>query len=144
MLTHGAQNVFSLRSFAHHLYTSTEGFYIIRYPNLQYIFISLHTFYSFCRSSIGDGFDSWAALQNPGPNPHVLIGALVGGPNQYDQYTDDRENYETNEVTCDYNAGFQSVLAGLVEYINKYRLSMVNMVDNRMAILINWLYQVID
>jgi hypothetical protein len=74
-------------------------------------------FGSFCRSSIGDGFDSWDALHNAGPNPHIIFGALVGGPNQNDEYADDRENFKTNEVACDYNAGFQSVLAGIVEYI---------------------------
>ena len=48
------------------------------------------------------------------PFPHVLEGALVGGPGAADdQYNDDRNDYIENEVTLDYNAGFQSVLAGL-------------------------------
>ena len=48
------------------------------------------------------------------PFPHVLEGALVGGPGAPDdQYNDDRNDYIENEVTLDYNAGFQSVLAGL-------------------------------
>ena len=45
-------------------------------------------------------------------NPHQLNGALVGGPsNDQDSYTDDRTNYITNEVTLDYNAGFQGAVA---------------------------------
>jgi len=52
-------------------------------------------------------------LQQPGPNPHVLYGALVGGPGQTDNYEDKRDNYVNNEVACDYNAGFQSAVAGL-------------------------------
>ena len=70
------------------------------------------------------------AINNPGPNWQVLKGALVGGPNENDEYDDDRANYrvswctiiilslklpflQTNEVGTDYNAGFQSALAGL-------------------------------
>ncbi|XP_061163624.1 endoglucanase 4-like [Saccostrea echinata] len=56
---------------------------------------------------------SFADQQQPGPNPHTLYGALVGGPNGNDQYTDDRKDYVSNEVACDYNAGFQSAVAGL-------------------------------
>ncbi|BFZ07399.1 hypothetical protein BsWGS_10438 [Bradybaena similaris] len=47
------------------------------------------------------------------PNVHILYGALVGGPGEKDDYTDDRTNYVNNEVACDYNAGFQGAVAGL-------------------------------
>ncbi|XP_061198129.1 endoglucanase E-4-like isoform X1 [Saccostrea echinata] len=53
-----------------------------------------------------------AYLTRKGPNPHVLYGGLVGGPDVHDRYTDDRQNYQINEVACDYNAGFQSAVAG--------------------------------
>ena len=46
-------------------------------------------------------------------NAHVLKGALVGGPDENDNYKDDRKDYVMNEVTTDYNAGFQSSVAGL-------------------------------
>ena len=46
-------------------------------------------------------------------NPMTLYGALVGGPDQWDNYNDDRNDYVANEVACDYNAGFQSALAAL-------------------------------
>ena len=46
------------------------------------------------------------------PNPHVLYGALVGGPGRNDDYQDKRSNYVNNEVACDYNAGFQTAVAG--------------------------------
>ncbi|XP_077990545.1 endoglucanase E-4-like [Glandiceps talaboti] len=48
-----------------------------------------------------------------GPNHHVLYGAMVGGPDNDDQWEDNRQNYFQNEVACDYNAGFQSAVAGL-------------------------------
>lgn len=47
-----------------------------------------------------------------GPNPQVLYGALVGGPDQNDKYNDDRDDTLRNEVACDYNAGLQSSVAG--------------------------------
>ncbi|CAC5367752.1 E3.2.1.4 [Mytilus coruscus] len=46
------------------------------------------------------------------PNPHVLYGALVGGPGQNDEYDDVRTDYVRNEVALDYNAGFQGAVAG--------------------------------
>ena len=48
-------------------------------------------------------------------NPHLLLGALVGGPSAPDDYyKDDRTDYVMAEVTLDYNAGFQSAVAGLI------------------------------
>lgn len=42
---------------------------------------------------------------------HTLYGALVGGPDSNDGYTDDVSNYNLNEVACDYNAGYTCALA---------------------------------
>jgi len=56
----------------------------------------------------------WSTFQGSQPNAHVLNGALVGGPKAADDYyKDDRNDYVMNEVACDYNAGFQGMLAGL-------------------------------
>ncbi|XP_034236643.1 endoglucanase 13-like [Thrips palmi] len=55
----------------------------------------------------------WGALARPAPNPQVLYGALVSGPDENDFYEDIRREYIYNEVTLDYNAGFQSAVAGL-------------------------------
>jgi hypothetical protein len=38
----------------------------------------------------------------------------VGGQDANDRYVDDRSDYVHNEVTTDYNAGFQSAVAALV------------------------------
>ena len=56
----------------------------------------------------------WDQFNSQSPNPQVLYGALVGGPDQNDGYTDHRGDYIKNEVACDYNAGFQSAIAGLI------------------------------
>uniref|UniRef100_H2YMU1 Endoglucanase n=1 Tax=Ciona savignyi TaxID=51511 RepID=H2YMU1_CIOSA len=58
----------------------------------------------------------FSAMNLQGPNPHVLYGALVGGPDISGAYTDDRSDYISNEVATDYNAGFQSAVAGLLHY----------------------------
>jgi hypothetical protein len=52
-------------------------------------------------------------LNTDAPNPHVLYGGLVGGPGEKDEYTDVRTDYVRNEVAIDYNAGFQSAVAGM-------------------------------
>ncbi|XP_070571475.1 endoglucanase E-4-like [Ptychodera flava] len=56
------------------------------------------------------------ALKSPNANPNILIGALVGGPSSDDSYTDNRQDYISNEVACDYNAAFQSCIAGLLHF----------------------------
>ncbi|GKV17720.1 hypothetical protein SLEP1_g28187 [Rubroshorea leprosula] len=57
------------------------------------------------------GYDYWFAQK--GPNPNVLIGALVGGPDIKDEFRDDRANYRQTEA-CTYNtATLVGVLAKL-------------------------------
>ncbi len=50
-------------------------------------------------------------MNTPSSHRHTLYGALVGGPDASDGYTDEVSNYNTNEVACDYNAGFTGLLA---------------------------------
>lgn len=52
-------------------------------------------------------------MNDPADSMHTLYGALVGGPDSSDNYTDEVSNYTTNEVACDYNAGFTGLLAKL-------------------------------
>lgn len=55
---------------------------------------------------------SWADNMNePANHRHVLFGALVGGPDASDGYTDTVSDYNKNEVADDYNAGFTGALA---------------------------------
>lgn len=55
----------------------------------------------------------WNEFGNGQDNAFTLYGALVGGPGSNDNYVDDRTDYIMAEVTCDYNAGFQSAVAGM-------------------------------
>ncbi len=50
-------------------------------------------------------------MNEPQAARHTLYGALVGGPNSSDGYTDVVSDYTSNEVACDYNAGFVGALA---------------------------------
>ncbi|EGC31560.1 hypothetical protein DICPUDRAFT_39756, partial [Dictyostelium purpureum] len=52
-------------------------------------------------------------INNPVNNLYLLKGALVGGPESDDSFSDDRTNYISNEVATDYNAGFVGALASL-------------------------------
>lgn len=54
-------------------------------------------------------------IKAPADNRHILFGALVGGPDQNDSYTDDRTDYQQNEVATDYNAAFYGALARMYE-----------------------------
>ncbi|MBV7335694.1 glycoside hydrolase family 9 protein, partial [Chloroflexi bacterium TSY] len=64
------------------------------------------------RTAHGTWLDS---LQNPTESRHILYGALVGGPDRSDNYTDNRGDYIMNEVATDYNAGFTSAVARMVQ-----------------------------
>lgn len=66
----------------------------------------------------------WDFYWNVFPNSHDLIGALVGGPDSNDNFSDNRDNHQTNEVAVDYNAGFQSAVAGKLSNVNKKKLLM--------------------
>lgn len=61
----------------------------------------------------------WAEFDRRSPNPQVLSGALVSGPDEADKFRDFREDYVYTEVTLDYNAGFTSALAGLLQLLIK-------------------------
>ncbi len=57
---------------------------------------------------------AWAGqIETPVQNRHILYGALVGGPDAQDKYTDSRPDFTLNEVALDYNSGFTGSLAGL-------------------------------
>lgn len=60
---------------------------------------------------------TWGDYHTSRPNPHVLYGALVGGPSKGDVYRDRRDDYKKNEVAIDYNSGVTGALAGLLELL---------------------------
>ncbi|KAA8521112.1 hypothetical protein F0562_011735 [Nyssa sinensis] len=57
------------------------------------------------------GFQPFFYTANP--NPNILIGAIVGGPNQNDAYSDDRTDYSHSEPATYINAAIVGPLAYL-------------------------------
>ena len=57
----------------------------------------------------------WPEFDRPEPNPQILYGALVSGPDEAEKFFDRRVDHVYTEVTIDYNAGFTSALAGLLQ-----------------------------
>ena len=63
-----------------------------------------------------------ALFFDPRPSPNVLHGALVGGPPRPDDsFPDDRSDYISGEVACDYNAGLTMALAGAMALGDGFR-----------------------
>ncbi|OAY69872.1 Endoglucanase 13, partial [Ananas comosus] len=64
-------------------------------------------------STVGcvDGFENW--YDNPKADPNVILGALVGGPDANDAFSDDRKNYQHTEPTLASNAPLVGVFAKL-------------------------------
>jgi len=59
---------------------------------------------------------SWAdSMTVPANHRHTLVGGLVGGPGQDDSYVDTIDDFVSNEVACDYNAGLVGALARLTD-----------------------------
>ncbi|PKI46055.1 hypothetical protein CRG98_033549 [Punica granatum] len=63
------------------------------------------------------GYDNWFGRKGR-PNPNVVVGALVGGPDETDLFRDERSNYMQTEA-CTYNTamlvGVLAKLRGLDE-----------------------------
>ncbi|KAJ4891709.1 Endoglucanase 12 [Raphanus sativus] len=61
--------------------------------------------------SCTEGYNTW--YNNPAPNPNVLTGALVGGPDQNDAYGDERTNFQQSEPVIATVAPFVGLLAAV-------------------------------
>lgn len=62
------------------------------------------------REKIGCG-DGFQYLYSGSPNPNVLVGAIIGGPDSSDNFADDRSNYQQSEPATYINAPFVGALA---------------------------------
>ncbi|XP_020973731.1 endoglucanase 5 [Arachis ipaensis] len=65
------------------------------------------------RSEVGciQGFETW--YHRAEPNPNIIYGALVGGPDKNDEFSDDRSNYEQTEPTLSGSAPLVGIFAKL-------------------------------
>ena len=71
------------------------------------------------RTSSGVWDDQWTMLgktegDGAKQHAHILYGALVGGPNQNGEYTDEINQYQYSEVAIDYNAAYTASLCAML------------------------------
>lgn len=57
------------------------------------------------------GYATW--FSRKGSDPNILAGAIVGGPDAYDSFADERDNYEQTEPATYNNAPLLGILARL-------------------------------
>ncbi len=62
------------------------------------------------------GGQGYADNANTYPAKYVLLGALIGGPDNKDEYKDSVHEYQYTEVAIDYNAGFVGALAAVTKH----------------------------
>ncbi|XP_026441172.1 endoglucanase 1-like [Papaver somniferum] len=55
--------------------------------------------------------DGFQHLNSGSPNPNILVGAIMGGPDQGDSFNDDRNNHEQSEPATYFNAPFVGAVA---------------------------------
>lgn len=55
------------------------------------------------------GYATW--FKHQGKDPNVLVGSIVGGPDQNDNFVDERDNYEQTEPATYNNAPMVGLLA---------------------------------
>ncbi|XP_052187087.1 endoglucanase 17-like [Diospyros lotus] len=55
----------------------------------------------------------FSSFNSESPNPNILVGAVVGGPDQQDQFADQRSDYQQSEPATYINAPFVGALAYL-------------------------------
>ncbi|KAK3128860.1 hypothetical protein QOZ80_6BG0467320 [Eleusine coracana subsp. coracana] len=89
--------------------------YGARFPNRVHHRAASIVPYKHSKEFIGcaQGFDDWYVRR--GPNPNVVVGAIVGGPDRRDRFRDQRENYMQTEA-CTYNT---APMVGMFAMLNR-------------------------
>ncbi|KQK21861.1 endoglucanase 9 [Brachypodium distachyon] len=57
--------------------------------------------------------EGWKWRDSKKPNPHIVVGAMVAGPDRHDRFKDVRKNYNYTEATLAGNAGLVTALVAL-------------------------------
>lgn len=55
----------------------------------------------------------FSVMNSQSPNPNILVGAIVGGPDEHDRFPDERSDYEQSEPATYMNAPLVGALAYL-------------------------------
>ena len=70
-------------------------------------------------------------MTSPNYHRHTIYGALVGGPDSTDGYTDEIDNFVNNEIACDYNAGFTGALAKMYKQYGGDPIANFNAIETK-------------
>ncbi|GAB2274939.1 hypothetical protein Dimus_009708 [Dionaea muscipula] len=74
------------------------------------------------------GYDNWYG--RPDPNPNVVVGALVGGPDSEDGFRDERRNFMQTEA-CTYNT---APLVGVFAKFNQLELNKLGLAKDAKSV----------
>jgi endoglucanase len=75
---------------------------------------------------------SWTDQQtSPSYHRHTIYGALAGGPDSSDGYTDKIDNFVNNEIACDYNAGFVGALVKMYKQYGGDPIANFKAIENK-------------
>lgn len=74
------------------------------------------------------GYEEWYVMKER--NPNVLVGAVVGGPDQNDDFVDDRAAYEMTEPTTYNTAPLVGVLARLQSMMEEATITTTSTLQN--------------
>lgn len=82
-------------------------------------------------------------FHSPNPNPNVATGAIVGGPDQNDNFDDVRSNYQGTEPTTYINAPIVGVLAVLATnpISSQYPIALQQLQDPMQTFLTTEFYE---
>ncbi len=69
-------------------------------------------------------------MSNPPQSRNLVIGALVGGPDANEHWSDDRHDWVTNEVAIGYNASFTGALAKMYSEFGGQPLTKITFPDS--------------
>lgn len=94
-----------------------------KYPTqLHHRGASIPSIYSHpAKVTCNEGSSTWYSSTKPNPNTHV--GAIVGGPDSADKFSDLRSDYSHSEPTTYINAAFVGSVAALLSETKQVVLS---------------------
>lgn len=89
--------------------------------------------------SCKDGEDRWQFSKDP--NPNLLLGAMVAGPDQFDKFIDQRDKQEFTEPSISSNAGLVAALIALHSppYLPSSKTKGMNLGIDQMGIFAKFL-----
>ena len=87
--------------------------------NMSYL-IGFGSGYATCPHHRAANGYTYAGGENANPAKHLLVGALVGGPDAQGNFVDDVNLFQHTEVAIDYNAAFVGATAAVIKFYGDF------------------------